>query len=66
MIDATKLRRSGGARASSSLEGADGKEPAEGAAKTDNPGAKVERVAAYPAKSMVLNGGRYYTFDTKK
>jgi len=31
----------------------------------ESPGARSDQ-PAYPAKSMVLDGGRYYTVDTKK
>jgi len=66
MIDATKLPRPGGARASNGQGGADIQSPATAAVKTGAAAASADQVASYPAKNLVLAGGRYYTTDTKK
>ena len=66
MIDATKLPRPDRAPTSPVLGGSDVQRPTTAPAKSDTAGDKVDQVATYPAKSLVLEGGRYYTADTKK
>lgn len=60
MIDATKLPRP------ASVAGSDAQPIVPGGAQANSAGAEVNQFATYPAKNLVLDGGRYYTADTKK